>query len=72
MPSNFKKLVRARMAATGESWQPAARAVRAQGVQPPRGSGDALLGAIDDAREKLAAAGERVDSKAWADEDDEP
>lgn len=30
MPSNFKRLVRARMAETGESWQPAARWVRKQ------------------------------------------
>jgi hypothetical protein len=28
MPSNFKKMVRARMAETGESWQAAARHVR--------------------------------------------
>ena len=45
MPSNFKNLVRARMAKTGESWQSAARNVRAEaavdgtaGAKPPNGS----------------------------------
>jgi hypothetical protein len=28
VPSNFKKMVRARMAETGESWQAAARYIR--------------------------------------------
>ncbi len=39
MPSNFNKLVRARMAKTGESWQTVARAVRAT-AQTPAGSGE--------------------------------
>jgi hypothetical protein len=34
MPSNFKKLVRARMAETGESWQAAQRWVRSQETRP--------------------------------------
>jgi hypothetical protein len=39
MPSNFKKLVRARMEKTGESWQTAARHVRAQGAPEPDSGG---------------------------------
>jgi hypothetical protein len=33
VPSNFKKMVKARMEETGESWQAAARGVRQQGEQ---------------------------------------
>jgi len=43
MPSNYKNLVRARMAKTGESWQTAVRAVREKAAgetRPPTESGD--------------------------------
>ncbi|MDI3288055.1 hypothetical protein [Polyangium sp. 15x6] len=43
MPSNFKKLVRDRMAKTGESYQTAARHVRSAGEGPPVGRFEALV-----------------------------
>jgi hypothetical protein len=36
VPSNFKKMVKARMEETGESWQAAARGVRQQGEKQVR------------------------------------
>jgi hypothetical protein len=43
MPSTFKKLVRARQATTGESYQAAARHVREQGEAPAAAISAAVL-----------------------------
>jgi hypothetical protein len=55
MPSNFKKLVRARMAETGESWQPAARYIR--GLVKPKGAPEVKQPVITDSHAIISEDG---------------
>src|SRR5277367_1345274 len=66
MPSNFKKLVRARMEKTGESWQTAARHVRAQGAPEPDSGGQRENGGrMDEEGGGGFKSGDQGASAAW-------